>query len=100
MKIVQSSLVFSLILTVSLFDTSSGQLFGGGTTTPVPRKDREFQSRRYRCDYDSGIQKKCLCIIKVVKKKTGSLFKNLGCEIFKPVDDLMVLGVACRMRIF
>ncbi|XP_063696105.1 uncharacterized protein LOC134827414 [Culicoides brevitarsis] len=38
----------------------------------------------------SGMRKECECIIKVVKKKTGSLFRNLGCEIFKPVDDLMM----------
>lgn len=83
-----------LIIFVSffLYDNILGQLFGGlfGPTTPAPRKDREFQTRRYRCEYDSGLQKKCLCIIKVVKKKTGSLFSNLGCEIFSPVDDLMV----------
>lgn len=94
MKIIQTYLVISLVLTSFLIDISSAQflggIFGGGDTTPAPRKDREFQTRRYRCDYDSGIAKKCVCIIKVVKKKMGNLFKNLGCEIFSPVDDLMV----------
>lgn len=90
MKTVSAILTFSIILL--LCETTSAQLFSGlfGPTTPVPRKDREFQTRRYRCEYDSGIQKKCICIIKVVKKKLGNLFKNLGCEIFNPVDDLMV----------
>lgn len=84
--------VFLVVLVVLILcEISSAQLFSGlfGGTTPT-RKDREYQTRRYRCDYDSGIRKNCVCIIKVVKKKTGSLFKNLGCEIFNPVDDLMV----------
>lgn len=98
---------FSLLLLVLLIigeeKVNSQTLFGIDLSdiNPFagPPLNKEFQTRRYSCNarVTLGVAKSCICIIKVVSKKTGNFLQSLGCDGNDEASrNLMVSGVRLR----